>query len=67
MASVNLEPKPMNSSKPIPPKDPPEAPEQPADVASDRSAPGSAPMGPGKKPPLPINEIVDQESDVEGG
>jgi len=53
----------MNHSKPLPPKDPPEAAEQPADVASDRSADAST----AKKPPLPINEIVDQESDVEGG
>jgi len=53
----------MNTSKPIPPKDPPEAQEQPADVASDRSTPGSE----GKKPPLPINEIEKLETDVEGG
>ncbi|MEJ0086398.1 MAG: hypothetical protein WDO72_11980 [Pseudomonadota bacterium] len=40
-----------------------EAPEQDADVSSDRAAPGSA----GAKSSLEINEIEDLESDVEGG
>jgi len=57
--------KPINQNPVIKPvsKAGDDAQEQDADVSSDRSAPG----GPSKKAPLPINEIEDMENDAEGG
>jgi hypothetical protein len=52
----------MTQSK-ITTPEPADTKEQSADVSSDRNAPGK----PAQKPPLPINEIEDLESDVEGG